>query len=105
MIFQKITFNDGVAVIENNPVTKFNSEETKKLGYVFHVREGLVYYDNFSITYALESNGEEGDEEYTTITQSYAKTLLRNYIINYKNIDRKNVDDHYNELLVSLVEL
>ena len=104
MIFKKLSFNKNGIEVEDNPVTKFNSDESKKDGYVLHVREGLVYYDNFSITYALESNGEEGDEEYTTITPEKAKNLLRLHIMKYKKIDVKNVEDHYNELLVSLAE-
>ena len=101
MKFKKILFKNGDLSFEDNPVTKFNSEENIKQGYVLHTRQKR-FYDDFYITYACEATGDEMDGEYTILTEEEAKKVLKAYILKHKNIDQKELNDYYNEMIIDL---
>lgn len=42
------------------------------------------------------------DAEYTILTKDEAKRILKNYILKYKSIDQKELNDYYNEMLIAI---
>lgn len=89
MIFKEIAIDNDSFVLKDASITKFNSMENKTKGYVFHNRQNM-----FSIVFAYECNGVDGDDKYTLISLEKAKTIIKTELMLSKEIrkeTRKNL--------------